>query len=502
MTARMGKSTLLRAVGVGAVGSIIAWLSAARVLNQRAMFISLTLLLLAYLAAEVRHLRHVHSERWLINPIVLASLVTFALTYGVSNVIFFLPPDAMDASGVVPDITPAMVKLMWLVLIAAVSMWLGYWSPIAARLTGPTMRRRAARWVRGATEPRRLTIPVLMIVSLVARGFQIRLGIFGYNGNYERFVAMGSITQYLSILASLGLLGLLLATLTYYRHPQSTWNKAWLVATLVVEIGLGLLSGMKSQVAMPFVVVGVCKYLLDGRIPLKWITGFAVAIAVAYAVIQPYRALRQEQRMTNLNSLSAITSAMKAARTVPGDDARNSTWLNALVRSSQTYDGAQGVEFRDGGETLPAGSPTFLRNLLLAPAYAWIPRFILPSKPLGDFGLWYTRVVESKDIMSSTASGPVTYLYFAGGATAIVVFCALLGILYRAFFFLLSPVQKPAGALIYFGMLSTLVVIPSSVDGMVVDLFRILPLLVVLQLLSFRRLRSRVALGHDVGASA
>jgi len=480
---------LVPAVAAIAVGSLLAWLSSMDALSQRSLFTSMTLLLLAYLATELSRLRRVHPQRWLINPVAMASFLTFGLSFGVSNVLFFLPPETIDAVGLVPDVTPAMVKLMWLVLLGAIAMWLGYWSPLAARLSDSGMQRRAARWIRKTPKPRVLAVPLLSAVALVARLLQVRLGIFGYSSSHEQLSALGGITQYLGMLASLGLLALVLAALTYFWEPGSARNKGWLVAVLMIEVAFGLLSGFKSQVAMPFVIIGACHYLRNGRLPVKWIAGFLIALVFAYAVIEPFRDAIREDGGGRQRSFAQIAGTMATAQGESDTHAMGGaqTWVKILARSSLTFDGSAGIEFRDSREAMPDGSPQFLKNMLLAPAYAWIPRIIWTEKPVGDLGLWYTRVVKRKNIMSATASGPITYVYLAGGTLAVAVFFGLLGIVQRAFFFLIMPTKKPAGALILLAMLPTLSNVPSAVDGMLVDIFRTLPLLVLLQLVLYRR---------------
>ncbi|MEO7916128.1 MAG: hypothetical protein ABIR16_00670, partial [Dokdonella sp.] len=334
-----------------------------------------------------------------------------------------------------------------------------------------------------------LAVPLLALAALGARLLQIRLGVFGYSSSQEQLSALGGITQYLGMLASLGLLALLLAALTYFWQPRSARNRSWLIAVLLIEVVFGLLSGFKSQVGMPFVIVGICYYVRSGRLPAIWIASFVVALVVAYAVIEPFRNATQAGGGGDQRSFMQIAGAMTAAQSGSGAGIEQDTptWIKILARSSLTSDGSVGIEYKDSGETMPEGSPRFLVNMLLAPAYAWIPRIIWTEKPLGNLGLWYTQVVMKKNIMSATASGPFTYLYFAGGIVAIAVFFGLLGIVHRAFFFLLSPTDKPAGAVIFLAMLPTLANVTTSIDGMLVDIFRTLPILVLLQFALFRR---------------
>ena len=102
-----------------------------------------------------------------------------------------------------------------------------------------------------------------------------------------------------------------------------------------------------------------------------------VGVMAAYAVIQPFRVVRNEDAGfvgTNLGSIvAAMTSAVRIGATDVGESA--STGLQFLARSNLTYIGSLGIEYAADNE-LPPGSPEFLGNIILAPAHAVIPRLL------------------------------------------------------------------------------------------------------------------------------
>ena len=183
------------ALVTGLAATFIYLLSIANLIGLRTTFILLTLLLLFYLALEISRVRRLHPERWLINPAVVCSLMTFVLGFGMSNLLYFLPETLTEST---QEVTASMNKMMLLVMIGALAMWLGYWSPLAARLTvlGPLVRFHT--WIfKFDAEPKAWVLPLLVLVSLVSRLIRIRLGIFGYSSNYERLIEANSYSQYL-----------------------------------------------------------------------------------------------------------------------------------------------------------------------------------------------------------------------------------------------------------------------------------------------------------------
>ncbi len=476
----------------GIIGTLLAILAEWEAIDAKSSFAAITVLMLAYLWGEVRRLRRRHPQQWLVNPIVLCSLFTFVLSYGVSNILFFLPADSLEGLSIASEIRPSMVKLMWLALLGAIAMWLGYWSAFAARFS----RLRSIAHFHACFLPqtntlRRMAIPGLLIVSITARLIQIRLGVFGYSSDVDTLTERGAITQYLSIAASLGKVALALAALQFYSGCSSRHAKWWMFGILVFEVAAGFLSGMKSGVLMPFVIILLCRYLRVGRLSKAWLVMVFVAVVAAYAVIEPFRIARYEDRQFSGTSLGNIVETMLSARSFYSRELGPLYWT-ILARGNLSYIGSFGIEFADAVPYLPEGSPEFLKDILLAPLHAWIPRLVWETKPLGTLGLWYTQVVLGMgDIPTSTAMGPFTYLYFAGGgmiggSVAVFIGFFLIGILQRAMFFLLQPAVSIPGATVFLAMLSTFVVIDSAINGIVVNFFRMFPLAILLQFLLFR----------------
>lgn len=263
-----------------------------------------------------------------------------------------------------------------------------------------------------------------------------------------------------------------------------------MVVMLVIEIVFGFLSGFKSAVAMPFVIVGLGRYLRIGSVPMNWVVFAVIGLVIAYAVIEPFRDARISQGAKIDTTVTGIATTMINAAS--NDSSRNNSsvpfYLNISSRSNLAYIGSLGIDFADAHANLPTGSPKFLENILLAPLHAWIPRAIWKSKPPGNLGFWYTRVVIGNHYsFTSTAMGPITYLYFAGGALAVFGLFFLLGILQRCSIFLLCPWHSVASGVVFISTLSLLVLVDSAVNSIVVNLFRDVPIILVVAHLLFRR---------------
>src|SRR5438552_18352753 len=87
-----------------------------------------TLLLLGYLSVEFKNLWGRETDLFWINPVVWASVVTFAMAFGVTNVLYFMPEDMVFLVGIALIATALMNHLMLLVVFAAWAIWAGCWS--------------------------------------------------------------------------------------------------------------------------------------------------------------------------------------------------------------------------------------------------------------------------------------------------------------------------------------------------------------------------------------
>ena len=498
-----GLIALVAALVTGFAAGVFYLLSITNILGLRTAFVLLTSLLLIYLALEVNRVRRLHPVRWLINPAVLCSLMVFVLGFGVTNFMYFLPEEILHLVWSRREITASMNKLMLLAVIGAVAMWLGYWSPLAAKLmTRESLVRFRTKFFEFNAEPKAWILVGLVLTGLASRLIQIQLGVFGYSGNYDRYIEAASYTQYLFLGSSLGKLALVIAALQYYSPQPGRYARAWLTGILVYEISFGFLTGSKAAVVMPFIIVMLCQYLRFNRASRHWFIAIPLALIISYAVVEPYRvALIENPELKGTSLTSTVNTLMQSTMSsayevgmeektllLSGKEKMALLLLHIVKRLNLTYVGSLGIAFADENESMPSGSPEFLRNILLAPLHAWIPRFLWEGKPLGNAGMWYTQTVMGLDQqITTTAMGPFTHLYFAGGMIAVFFGFIFIGFIQRVTFFVTQPWISPAGGVVYLCILSTLIVWENSFNGVIVSLFRELPLILILQFFLYKR---------------
>lgn len=470
---------------------LAVWLGGS--LPDKVPFILLTLVLLSYLCFEICQERARCRGRMLINPAVLTSVCVFAISFGVTNIIWMVDeePPSLLLGAITYD---WMNQALLYALLAAFGMWQGYRFTLGKRIAGLMWRLPLLNKVlRREFELRWQFVVVCAVLSLGARLLQVRLGIFGYSSEIEELYRLASYREYLDIAASLGKLGLMGCALAYFAGAhRSTLMRVILILLFSVELAFGFLSGFKSAVLMPIVILWFCYYSITGKTPKKLIILATIFLLVSYLVTEPFRAARYADPNFQTKSLQSIGSVMvnevQNADTFNGglENSTSSLFATLLKRLNLTVEAAAAIQFKEE-LGLAEDAPQFFRNLLLAPVHAFVPRILVPSKPFDNVGAWYAREVHGVTTqVHSAAISPVGYLYFAGGGVIVFLGFFIIGILERAIYGRFS-LAGSGGLVVLLCLLSYFALMENSVDSALISIIRYLPITLVGQYLLFKR---------------
>ncbi len=450
-------------------------------------FPALCLLVLAYAIVQVALVRRNQPALWLVNPSVQAALFLHFLPTASAVVLPLLPPE-LQTGGMDLSTDPWAIRYEWLNLIGAVALWTGYWSGvadlIAQRLATSTL---LARCIRPGLSLHLGTAFALVLLSSGFRLLTIRLGLYGYSSSPEKRELAEAYTQYLTMAGELGKVALVAVSLSAFQGTIRRWP---MLALLAMETGFGILSGFKSAVVVPLLLVGLCAYAVRGRVPPLLLPSAVLGVFLAYGLIEPFRAARYKEVEFDETSLGSIFDTFVASRDTAyerTDDEGmvSSTTASIFVRASDVASAASGIEFAERWDVMPEGSPDFLKDIILSPLYSLVPRLLWEGKPVNDVGLWYTQVVMGEGTTSSTAMYPVTYLNFAGGTVAVILGFLAVGIIQAALFRGLSA-HAGAALFITITLVGSLGHVDSVYYSFFVTLIRNVPLLLALQWLLFR----------------
>jgi hypothetical protein len=473
-------------------------------LNYRERFVLLTLLLIIYSSLQLRLVRRHHFKLWLVNPTVQCALFVHLLPTTCTVLLLLLPPHLQWRVGFSDNPNLWWIEYEWLNILSAVALWTGYWSGLATSLassiaTLPSIRRI----IRPSVRLNLKVVLGLIVISVGSRLVSIKLGVFGYSSTYDALIAAANYTAYLALTRDLGMIALIAVSVACFAGHRNALMPL-LIAILLVEVTFGVLSGFKSAVVLPIIVVGIGYYVQRGRFP-PWLLPASLGLLfLAYALIQPFRIERNTSRDFDGTSFFSIVEAFgRSSNSDLGPSSSASAFnpqdkiVQVLSRKHDVSSAAPGVEFARTHETLPPGSPRFVADIFMSPLNSFVPRMLWQGKSIKNLGLWYTQTVMGKvNIVSSTAMYPVTYLNFAGGAIAVFIGFFVLGVIQSALF---RGVMSIGGAAVFVAvcMIGLLGHVNSAYYTFFISLFRYVPMVFVAQWFVFsppRRVKKQLPL--------
>jgi len=460
-------------------------------------FAVIILILLLYVGYEVYCCAmNEAGSRWLVNPAILTSLSMFGIVYGVSNIHNFTTRGEeeiaffeLDYQWLICAEALALMSVLW--------MWLGYRSRVGAKI---------AQWLRELfrfdlllRRSWQVNWPIVwscIFASVASRVAQIHLGLYGYNLDLDELVENASYAQWLSAIGNLGKLALLVLALHCFG-PKKTTPLAWLVmcGALLCELAFGFLSGMKSQIIVPALVVVISYYTIKGKVPFVWSVVALVSVFPAFLIMDALRTARHYDPTYDNRDLFSIAHAVIKSYEESSDDSAgrrdDGTELQIgssfLRRLNVTQMSAIAIRYKNSTE-LNEDSPGSLTNLLLQPVYAIIPRFLWPEKPINRIGNWFANeVLGEGTLTNSVAMGPVGQLYVAGGIIAVCLGFFAVGIVQQLVYQAFWDPCSGSHLMVYLAIVCDIAHFEGRIESVYISIIQLVPLLLVCQYFLFKR---------------
>lgn len=449
-------------------------------------FIIKNIFLLTFLFYNIVNYKNNKPHNWLLNPAVLASLITFTLGYSFTNFIYFIPGSEsenqmLELLGSEPF--GALNNGMNAVIISAIAMWIGYNTNLGIKLYKLILRFpiNFKKYFRRSFTPNLRIIYVIFSLAVIARIYAIYLGIFGYSQSPENLKESIGIAYILISVGDLATLSLVVLSFSYFNNPNNHRYKYLFFIILIVEIGFGILSGMKGTVIMPLILSFIIYYLVTNKFHKGFIIGGIIFITIAYVIIEPFRILKSIDpnfKSTPANIINTMVDAYflnKRIKLVTGSE---DIFERIVSRNAFLLPAAKALQYSDK-IGLKNSDPDFFEKIYTIPIQAFIPRFIWSDKPIEDQAKWYSVNVWGSVETSAVAMTPMGFLYFAGGYVFIILGFFLIGIMQKT----LWQFYRGGGGqlLIFLALLSTVVLIDSAFNGIIVYWLRFLPIFIFLQ---------------------
>jgi hypothetical protein len=412
--------------------------------------------------------------------------MTFLLGFCLTNFVYFIHGSEDERQmyrllGSEPLID--LNKGMNAIIIAAIAMWIGYNTKLGIKLYKIILSFpiKFKKYFRSSFVPDLQVVYLIFIFAIAARLYAINLGIYGYSQSQAKLNASIGIAYILMSFTELTSLCLLIVSFAYFRNQKNFNYKFTFFIMIIVEIGFGMLSGMKSAVVMPLVLSFITYYLVNNKFHKGFIVAVAIFIIIAYLIIEPFRIIKARDANFQSTPTSIVNTMVdaylmnKRTKIVYGNE---NIFESIISRNAYLLTAAKSIQFGDEPGLGPK-DPDFLEKIYTIPVQTFIPRLIWSNKPVEDIGGWYSVNVWGSTSASSVAMTPIGFLYFAGGFVFIVLGFFLIGIMQKTLwqFYLAGGGQ----ILIFLALLSTVVLVDSAFNGIIVYWMRFLPAFIFLQ---------------------
>lgn len=456
-------------------------------------FLILNFIAISFIVYELKKFKSISPIMWWLNPLVLCSFM-FILRYLLSNMIFYLPSSIFQFTEYMPELNIYSVKMMFLIILAVISMWNGYFSIMPNTILKlPIFQKIGLNYKFDLLIPKDNILISLFIFSIAIRVLQIKLGIYGVmmTLNAQEARQYDGVSQFFNISGKFGLLALFVFSLKVYSKNKNIKLKSvdtvLLYTICIIEVLLGVVAGFKGSVVLPFLIILLCQYVMSGKVSKKLLMTTFCVLIFAFSTIGVYRGILKSNISSGSSSIGFTDIVSKVYDT---PEEVNSSPLAAVIlsRVNLSFVGAKGVEYKDSGYKT-FSDPDFFGKVVFAPISAFVPRFIWSGKGLSDEGVWYTNVVFRNFFsISSTAMGLVTHLYFAGGVIFIVLGFYFIGIMQNIIFNLFKPWMSISGALMFLLFLPFVAVnLEYLYDFIIISVLRLIPEVYVLQKILFTK---------------
>jgi hypothetical protein len=449
--------------------------------------------LAGYLLLECR--RHVrrHEAMGLLAPPFLASLLHFYLSYVLPSIGSLFDPWIFDRYAKYYTIqSEQFADVALMIFLAAFCMWRGY---DFASSSGAAIRRKlkSARYLRADFEPAIAPVVLVQIGFFAIVSYAISIGVFGMAGSAEMRERNLELLEILNIGASGGTLSLFLLLVHLHRRQERGSLDGGLWVTCYILLGLhvlvGALSGFKSQIVMPFVLLAFAKFLATRTISLTYIGAAFVALFAAYQIIEPFRAYLGRDQSQGASSVSGVVEALSASQQQKHlmHETELSWGTQVVSRFDLTSMTVVGVAFAYSNPNAALKSAEFAESLYLALPYAFVPRALWPNKPIYASGVWFSNVVlgNLEDTTTSVAMGPIAWLYILGGSLGVAAGFFAIGLV-QALIFEGFAKLGAGGFILFLSVAMPLATIPSDVGPVFIGMIRIMPIAFAAQTLLLR----------------
>lgn len=306
----------------------------------------------------------------------------------------------------------------YLTVLATSSMWFAFL--IFTKKTSSGFKQSFSKKVL-FNKPLASTLLFLTSVSYI---WGIINGFVGYSKNTE---VTSTFSSLLSLFNSISFLILIGYYFTNYEKIKSKRFDPYFILLITVLVFIGIISGSKFSIILPFIYIGLIDYFKSGDILTKKNLYIVLLFISSFIVIIPIRNVLQDTRKGNSN-----VDVVEIFSSIGKDDSVSEPAFFLAFLSRITYIPPLVLAMEYEGPKPPAVTNLWYYKFM-SPIYAFTPRVINPGKPEITFGKWFSFNVYGSTEDNNIGATYQGILYMNGGLISVLFGFLIVGMVQALF---------------------------------------------------------------------
>ena len=295
-----------------------------------------------------------------------------------------------------------------------------------------------------AIKYRYLLLLLLFLTSLI-KIYLLIAGISGYGSDIKYTTGFASLIK--NIFSALNPFALIMsAYIVYIKKVKDIFFKKFFYVVFLLQVILGLLSGMKEEVILPILFVGIV-YLIGGyKISKKVLLIGIFLLILLYPLNNAYRnVINNPYKNTRSHFLNLII-AIENLKNNPLEEIFNTSISSYSNRTSMYSFYQYSIKIESEWQYYK-----YMTRYFVLPIVWVIPRVIWENKPRSDIGaVFYEKIVGYKGQNSVTPT-TLGWAYLEGGVIFVAIIFFIFGLILE--FFDKKNIENPLYLLIYIFLL-------------------------------------------------
>lgn len=266
---------------------------------------------------------------------------------------------------------------------------------------------------------------IILVLSTIIKGYLLFSGLSGYGSSLEYTTGLASLAKTLAnILNPFALI--VSAYIIFIEKSHNRKYKITFYLSLLIQVFLGLLSGMKEEALIPLLYIGIVFLISGKKLPPKAVYIGIFVLAILYPLNNAYRNVINDPYLNTGSPVLNISIA-----------------INKIAKEPLTETLGIGIsQYGDRGSMFPyfqysiniEPSWDYYKNMTryFALPMAWlVPRAIWEDKPKADIGgVLYEHLVGERTMTAVTPT-TIGWAYLEGGIFFVTIIFLLLGLFFE-----------------------------------------------------------------------